>query len=332
MAGRERAWSEDEWNRHDAAAARAACACRTDRDAGEVIRRHARRVLRTYSTSFFMVTRFLPAAKRGRVEVLYAAVRYPDEIVDTFPLDAGARLARLDGWARAFDTALALPSPRAALHAGIPPILAAWAQVVRELGIPPRYYHDFLGAMRLDACPQTFATLDDLVERYVYGSAIVVGYFLAYVYGPAPGRGLDAALASARDLGVALQLTNFIRDVGEDARRGRVYLPQDALTREGIARLDAADPAQHAALARVVRTVAASADGLYARSLGGLDAFAEDSRVAIRACIEVYRQLNARIAGSAGGGLQRERVPFADKYRVLPASKYWRLPLAYLGS
>lgn len=324
-------WSEDEWASLERATARRALACRSEHGAWEEIHRHARRVLCAFSTSFFVVTRFLPPAKRARVEVVYAAVRYPDEIVDTFPLTPAGQLARLDQWADDFERARAFASLREAIEAGIPTTLAGWSSIVRRARIPPQYYRDFLAAMRRDAAPRPFATLDDLVDNYVYGSAVVVGYFLAHVYGPGRGRTLAEALEAARDLGIALQLTNFLRDVRDDARRGRLYLPQDFLAREGIGQLDVDDPLQYPALNRALRALSAHAEDRYARAERGLGAFAEDSQVAIRACIAVYRQLNDRIGHSPRGILHREHVPFLDKYRVLPSSKYWRLPLAYLA-
>ena len=324
-------WDEAAWRALDGDTTGRALACRTDHGAWLEIHRCARRILSSFSTSFFIVTRFLPPAKRAQVEVLYAAVRYPDEIVDTFPLRADERLARLDAWQEAFESSLEGRSLRSSLEAGIPPVLAGWGSVMRRVGIPPAYYRDFLDAMRHDATPRHFSTLDDLVDGYIYGSAIVVGYFLAYVYGAGRGRDLSATLAASRDLGIALQLTNFLRDVREDARRGRVYLPQDLLRREGITSLDFDNPDLYPALTRVLRELSCHAEALYDRTQNRLDVFAEDCQVAIHACIEVYRQLNARIGRSPEGILHRESVPFIDKYRVLPRSKYWRLPLAYLA-
>ena len=325
------AWTDADWRQLERETARRALRCRTEHAAWEEIQRHARRVLSTYSSSFFIVTRFLPPAKRAQVEVVYASVRYPDEIVDTFPLSAAERIERLQSWGEQYERARGFTSLREALDRGIPSVLAAWGSVVNRAGIPPEYYREFLAAMRHDAAPRPFATLDDLVEGYVYGSAVVVGYFLAHVYGPARGSTLAAALPVARELGIALQLTNFLRDVREDARRGRVYLPQDLLGREGIDRLDVDDPAQYPALRRVVTGLARHADGLYGSAQRRVGVFAEDSRVAIQACIDVYRQLNARIERTTEGLLQRQHVPFLEKYRVLPPSKYWRLPLAYLA-
>ena len=201
---------------------------------------------------------------------------------------------------------------------------------MRERGIPAEHYRAFIEAMRLDVNPRPFTTLDDLVDSYIYGSAVVVGYFLAHVYGANEERDFARALKSARALGVALQLTNFLRDVAEDQRRGRVYLPQDFLRAEGIEQLDARSEAQQSALARVVRRVAAVAEDFYKIAHADLDAFAPDCRPAIHACIKVYGRLNERIARSERGVRHRESVPLAEKLGVLPPSKYWRIPLAYL--
>lgn len=323
-------WSEEEWLAFERAVRlRALNAPGPDR-AWPVVVRAARKVMRTYTTSFFMVSRFLPRRKRDRVEVIYSAVRYPDEVVDSFPLDRGARLRRLDAWATAYETALGLDGLRPALEAGVPCFLAAFAGVVREAGIPPEHYRAFLAAMRLDAAPRPFLTLDDLIDSYIYGSAIVVGYFLAHVYGAVAPDEFPRALESARDLGIALQLTNFLRDVGEDCRRGRMYLPQDRLHAEGIDRVDPDDPDCRAALGRVARRLAADAAGYYRRASANLDAFAPDSRIAIRACIDVYGRLNERIEASDRGIEHRESVPLLEKLRALPPGGLWRIPMAWI--
>jgi phytoene synthase len=185
--------------------------------------------------------------------------------------------------------------------------------------------------MAMDVYPRKFETMEDLVDSYVYGSAVVVGYYLTYVYGASVTAQLADTLASARHLGIALQLTNFLRDVAEDQRRGRQYLPMNLLKREGIDELDTGDPSQHDAIMRVIRSVGQNAALHYRCAEQTLDTFSPDSRTAIRACIDVYGELNDRILSSSKGISHRESVPFAQKLRVLPASKYWRLPLAYLG-
>jgi phytoene synthase len=326
------AWGTSEWAERERSVRGRALRTRTELDAWRVLVREARAVMRSYTSSFFVVSRFLPRVKREEVEAVYAAVRYPDEVVDTFPLEPAERLRLLEDWRKHYETGLGCESLRASLACGVPAHLAGFARVVRERAIPPEHYRAFLDAMRLDVQPRPFRTLDDLIRSYVYGSAVVVGYFLAHIYGASDASSFGRALSASRDLGIALQLTNFLRDVAEDQRRGRVYLPADELCAEGIRVLDAHNPSQQVPLARMRRRLAAVAADYYEHAHADLDAFAPDCRLAVRACIEVYGRLNERVARSERGVTHRESVPLREKFEALPASKYWRIPLAYLTS
>lgn len=307
------AWTVARWNLLDAQVLGDVADAASDRQALDVLRRAAKDVLRAFSGSFFLVTRFLPAPKRGPVEMIYAAVRYPDEIVDTFPLDTAAKLENLRRWDRWHTEALAIDGVRNRLQAGVPWILAGFAEVERKSGIPSEHYCSFLDAMRRDALTRPFGTLEQLIAEYVYGSAIVVGYFLAHVYGAADGATLADTYRCAGNLGVALQLTNFARDVVEDAERGRSYIPTEFEGSRGAVLL------------------AEEAERRYQCAERELSVFAPDTRPAIRACIDVYRLLNRRILRADQEARVRHSVPIAQKFAALPASKYWRVPLAYLG-
>lgn len=325
----QRVWSIDEWARLEQRTRARALEVASEEAVWRVLTRQARRVMREYTTSFFIVTRFLPAPKREEVEAIYAAVRYPDEIVDTFPLKVTERRNLLDHWQTDYEVGLKSSSLKETLRNGVPCFLAAFTKVVRDRNIPAQHYRAFLDAMRRDTNPRSFGTLDDLIENYIYGSAVVVGFFLTHVYGSRTEAEFGRALESARALGIALQLTNFLRDVAEDERRGRVYLPQEMLREAGIEELHAADEKQQEALGTVLRRLTLIAEDYYASALAGLDAFSPDCRLAIHACIKVYRRLNERIARSRRGINHRESVPLKEKFQVLPPSKYWRIPLAY---
>jgi phytoene synthase len=296
-----------------------------------VLTRMARGVLRRYSSSFFIVTRFLPSAKRAQVELIYAAVRYPDEVVDTFALDRAGKRKLLSNWRQDFARAVEATSVLDALRQRVPAILAGFAQVVREARIPPQHYHDFLNAMEADIEPRRYATLEDLTENYIYGSAVVVGYFLAYVYGASVPAEFPRVLEVSRRLGIALQLTNFLRDVAEDRGRGRLYLPLDLLRNEGLLEPDLVSDRGRKATGRVLARLGEVAHAGYACSRANLDAFSFDSRLAIRACIDVYGLLNERVSSEAALK-RRQSVSNWRKFLALPFSKYWRLPLAYLGA
>lgn len=325
-------WSFQDWANLEERIRTRAAGASSEKALWRYLTKEARTVMRTYTTSFFIVSRFLPAAKRAQVEAIYAAVRYPDEIVDTFPLASAEKMRLLDDWQNFYEAGLGAASVGRAIDAGVPVFLAAFARVVRDNRIPAEFYRSFLDAMRRDVEPQAFETLDDLIENYVYGSAVVVGYFLSYVYGARSDSEADFARAmkASRQLGIALQLTNFLRDVREDQVRGRNYLPLEMLRDENIEFMDVEDERQHEAISRVVRRLANVAEKFYAEAHDNLDAFAPDCRTAIHACIKVYRRLNERIAENGQSLKQRESVPLKEKVRVLPASKYWRIPFAYL--
>lgn len=324
-------WTEQQWIELEKESQRLVHGLADERIVLRRLTRRARIVMRTYTTGFFLVSRFLPKLKRDAVEIIYAAVRYPDEVVDTFPLSGGEKRQRLDACAKAYEDGLAADSALDALRRGVPCFYAAWTQLVKSAGIPAEHYRAFLGAMRRDIEPRPFETLHDLIDSYIYGSAIVVGYFLTHAYGSATPAQFPEALQSARDLGIALQLTNFLRDVAEDARRTRLYLPLDWLREEGVVPSQPSDVLRdEPAVLRVIHRMAVTADDYYQKALAGLSSFAPDSRVAIRACIDVYRLLNRQILDKQESLSKRESVPFSAKWAALPASKYWRVPWAYL--
>lgn len=290
----------------------------------------ARRVMRTFTSSFFIVTRFLPARKRHDVEVLYANVRYPDEVVDVLPLPTEERCRLLDEWSAAYERGLQHPDPRDAVQAGVPATLAAFCEMVRDYGIPPEHYRAFLRAMRRDLHPAPYPTYQALIEDYVYGSAIVVGFFLTHIFGASAPDKTAAALECAREFGIGLQMTNFLRDVPEDLRRGRVYLPLDRLTSVGL-HPDTLDRAEsRPVLDRLIRDLAIANDAYYATAARGLPLFSADTRTAIEACIRVYRTLNSQIAEGVSVFERRASVPFILKFQALPLSKYWVLPYSWV--
>jgi 15-cis-phytoene synthase len=188
-----------------------------------------RRVQKAHSRTYYFSTRLFPAEVRPRVHALYAFMRYADEIVDTphdLPLDA--QLSILEEFED--ETMMAVSGEE------VPnPVLRAYADTVRTCDIDPGTIAAFFESMKMDTCVFRYPTYKDL-EAYVYGSAAVVGLMMCRVVGAADGK----ADAHAEALGVAMQLSNFLRDVGEDWRRGRVYLPMEDLTRFGYTERDLA--------------------------------------------------------------------------------------------
>lgn len=170
-----------------------------------------------YGKTFFLATRLLTPAQRPAVHALYGFARWADEIVDS--TSAPTREGELDELERQLDDELA---GRPTGH----PVLAALADTVERYRIDRALFADFLASMRMDLHVTEYP---DLVElgRYMHGSAAVIGLQMLPVLGTVGPR--EDAEPGAAAMGVAFQLTNFLRDVGEDLDRGRLYLPQDVL-------------------------------------------------------------------------------------------------------
>ena len=300
----------------------------------DVAVKFSRKVLKTHSTSFFIVTRFLPKFMRDEVELVYGSVRFPDEIVDSFDIKNDEKKALLSNWRNKYRLALESGSFEDSINKDVPILLAGFTEVVKKYSIPPSYYESFLDAMELDVEPRDFEDTDDLINNYVYGSAIVVGYFLAYVYGSSQIDNFEETLKSSKELGIALQLTNFIRDINEDLKRGRVYIPKTILNNNGIDLKNYGNNVnQNTSSINAARMELASiANKYYKESEKGIESFSSESRIAIKACIELYGKLNDRIISRGNDIKTRESLSWSEKLGALPSSKYWKLPIAYLKS
>jgi 15-cis-phytoene synthase len=181
-----------------------------------------------HGRTYFLATRLLPRARRPAVHALYGFARYADEIVDDLDdgRPAAEKAAQLDELSAQLSTAL---DGGAAVH----PVLAALADTARRYRIDRAHFTDFLASMRMDTEITEYATLADL-GRYIHGSAAVIGLQMLPVLGTVVPRARAEPAAAA--LGVAFQLTNFLRDIGEDLDRGRIYLPTDELATFGVDR------------------------------------------------------------------------------------------------
>jgi phytoene synthase len=177
-----------------------------------------------HGKTYYLATLLLPAHKRPFVHALYGFARYADEIVDDLAstLSDQEKAAHLKTWG---DSVLASISTGISTdHVG-----TALIDTVRRFDIPQQHFVDFLHSMTMDLTVGTYKTYEDLME-YVYGSAAVIGLQMVPILGPLS----DAAYEPAKKLGIAFQLANFIRDVGEDLDRGRIYLPLDELAQFGV--------------------------------------------------------------------------------------------------
>ncbi len=177
-----------------------------------------RQLNRRYGTTYYWSTQLLPAVKRHHVHALYGFCRYADDIVDVagHPTAADRRAALSDFGDRFF---VDLGAGRSE-----DPVLKAVVHTVRAFDIDPECFRRFLRSMAMDFDVETYETFDDLLA-YMDGSAAVIGEMMLPILEPTS----PDAFRYAQDLGIAFQLSNFLRDVAEDLERGRVYVPQEDL-------------------------------------------------------------------------------------------------------
>ncbi|MFN3644117.1 MAG: 15-cis-phytoene synthase [Gemmobacter sp.] len=245
-----------------------------------------RAAIRTGSHSFHAASRLLPPRVREPALALYAFCRVADDAVDAVP-DADA--------ARKAAAVIRLGERLEAVYAGRPRDAAAdraFARVVEDFGMPRALPEALLEGFAWDAEGRRPQTLADL-RAYAARVAASVGAMMCVLMRV---RERDA-LARACDLGLAMQLTNIARDVGEDARAGRLYLPGDWLAEAGVdAAAFLARPEAGPAVRAVVRRVLAEAEALYLRAEAGAAALPMACRPGIFAAARIYRGIGGAVA------------------------------------
>jgi phytoene synthase len=289
------------------------------------------RVARTHARTFTLASYLLPAAKRRGAFALYAFCRIADDIVDA-ALEApdAARRAEharaLAAYRREFEALLAERDGGPA-QIGSPhrPIFRELRWTMERFGVPVAPLVELLDGVARDLHQVRYADWADL-ERYCHGVASSVGEMCTYVFGVADEAVLARAVPHARTLGTAMQLTNILRDIGEDARRGRCYLPADELEAHGLsveavldhgARGDgvlAHDPRWQRFMARQV----ARARALYDEAAPGITMLHRDAQGCAAACSTGYAGILGVIERSGFDTLsQRARVGRVARAQIL---------------
>ena len=241
---------------------------------------HCVEAIRHGSLSFHAASRLLPRRLRDPALALYAFCRLADDAVDLQPAKA--------------DAVLALHERLDLAYAGTPrdaPEDRAFAAVIEEFGMPRALPEALLEGLAWDAMERRYASLSDL-RAYSARVAAAVGAMMCVL-----ARVRDPnALARACDLGVAMQLTNIARDVGEDAREGRLYLPTDWMVEAGVPPEDfLRDPQATPEVRAMVRRLLREADDRYARCDAGIAELPLPCRPGIFAARHIYGGINRRV-------------------------------------
>lgn len=272
-----------------------------------------RRLNAAHGKTYYLATLLLPPAKRPYVHALYGFARYADEIVDDLAstLTPGEKAAALDAWGKQFLDDLERG------HSD-DPVARAVVDTVRRWDIPREHFEAFLDSMAMDLTVTQYGTYDDLY-RYVYGSAAVIGLQMVPILEPLA----DAAYGHAMELGVAFQLANFVRDVGEDLDRGRVYLPMDEVASFGLTRADLERRVVDERVRRLLRSQISRVRELELRSRPGIDLLDPTSRP----CIDAARVLYCGIVDEV------ERIDYEvfDRRATVPTSRRLAVALPAWG-
>jgi phytoene synthase len=259
-----------------------------------------------HGKSYHLATRLLTPDRRPAVHALYAAARTADDLVDVPGADPAGDLA---DWSRAL---------LAELDAGWSddPVRLALVHTYRRYGIEVAHLVDFLAAMTSDLEVAGYADLAAL-DRYMWGSAAVIGLQVLPVLGTAPGVAREEAAPYAIALGEAFQLTNFLRDVAEDADRGRVYLPADLMAGHGVTREQLAARRHDARFAALMREMVGVVRRRYDDAAPGTRLLARESRDCVRAATDLYGGILTEIERADYRVLDRRvRVPRSRRLAV----------------
>ena len=244
-----------------------------------------RRLNAAHGRTYYFATRFLPPEKRPHVHALYGFARYADDLVDHMDLDWDPRKRRaaLESWSAGFLRSLA---------SGFSddPILKAVVHTVGALGIDHDDLRAFLRSMAMDLTVTRYPTYRDL-HGYVHGSAAVIGSMMLPVLGATHPDARDRAM----DLGIAFQLTNFLRDVAEDWDRNRIYLPLEDLERFGVSEWHFRSRQVGPGMRRLLAFEAVRTRQLYVRAEEGWALLPPYSRACIRIAHRLYREILDRI-------------------------------------
>ncbi|MBI5007349.1 MAG: presqualene diphosphate synthase HpnD [Nitrosomonadales bacterium] len=259
-------------------------------------------------SSFTSSFRFLPRDKRRAMTTLYAFCREVDDVVDECS-DASVARTTLNWWR----------SEVAAIYGGQPthPVCLALVGVVRQFKLPQEHLQEIIDGMEMDLDQPRYADFKSL-QLYCYRVASVVGLLSAEIFGYSDRQ----TLKYAHDLGIAFQLTNIIRDVGEDARRNRIYLPMDEMQQFGVTAADILNARESENFHKLMAFQIERARQYYRQAF---DHLPDEDRKAQRAGLimaAIYQAVLDEVEAS-GCHVLRERVSLTMRYKLWLAFKAW---------
>ena len=268
---------------------------------------YARRITAYYSKSFYFSTRMLPKEKRWATYALYGFCRHCDNLIDTPRQRTEIEIVR--------EMQLLTEELQVAYNTGESqhPIIRAFILIAKAYGIPIEYPFDLLKGVAMDVQQTRYNTFDEL-SLFCYRVAAVVGLMMTYVLGYKDER----AFAYAKHLGIAMQLTNILRDIKEDKDMGRIYLPQKDLVRFGVSEQDILKEKITPQLKALMKFQIERADHYYAEAVSGISLLETESQYAIYSAAKIYRGILRKIEDQDYNPfLGRVFVPSSQKIGIL---------------
>ena len=259
-------------------------------------------------SSFYNSFRFLPKDKRRAITALYAFCREVDDVVDECS-DAGVARTTLNWWRKEVSS----------IYNGQPqhPVCIALVPIVKQFNLAQEHFLEIIDGMEMDLDQTRYADFKSL-QLYCYRVASVVGLLSVEIFGYTDRQ----TLKYAHDLGIALQLTNIIRDVGEDARRNRIYLPMDELQQFGVASEDILNARETEGFRKLMTFQVDRARNYYQLALGHLPEVDRKSQRTGLVMAAIYQATLDEVVAS-GCHVLKERVSLTPTYKLWLAFKAW---------
>jgi len=274
--------------------------------------RYCRRMARVHAKSFYFSAQFLPAAKRQAVYAVYALCRHVDDVVD----EAGAQSAEearlaVAGWKRKLDALYERGE-------AVSPVLVAWRDMLQTYPIKRELPLELMRGVLMDTHIKRYATWEEL-SIYCWRVASVVGLMVSEIF----GYRAPETLRYAEKLGLAMQLTNILRDIKEDAAAARIYLPQEDLNRFDVTEEEIERGLMSENFRRLVRFETARARALYVEAERGISLLDRDARFTVLLAARLYARILDEIEQSGCDVFSRRaHISFGGKLRAAP--RIWR--------
>jgi len=274
-----------------------------------------RKITASYAKTFYLGTRFMDPDRARSIWAVYAWCRRTDDIVDAPRGGVKYLMREIAQWGKRLE---GIWEGSAYDIVDLP--LVDTVKRYPDMDIQP--YKDMIEGMLMDLSQDRYATFEDLYV-YCYRVAGTVGLMTLPVMGTAPGVTYEEAVEPALALGIALQLTNILRDVGEDARRGRIYLPQEDLARFGVTEEQVLAGRLDENYVRMMQFQIARARDYFDKSEDGISKLSESARMPVRASLDLYRKILERIESNGYDNFRkRAYVSKIEKFLTLPSSYF----------